>query len=117
MERNAFLTRNDENKLYDWVYYHYPQRWLKVNLGEYMNLVKEENWSDYLKYLDDNQSISQSVREIPRDKGGIYVFFVQGPTLPFLERHIAYIGRAKITKAQSVLWNTYQKFRKITLDL
>lgn len=100
--RDTFLSRHDENKKYDWVYYHYPQRWNKVIPGSLENLVKEENWSRYIKYLDESHSISQSIKDIPCDSGGIYVFFVQGTTLPFLERHIAYIGRAKITDHQNL---------------
>ena len=101
--RDTFLSRHDENKKYDWVYYHYPQRWSDVKLGNNTaEFLKEDNWSGYIKYLDEGHSISQSVKNIPCDKGGIYVFFVQGTTIPFLERHIAYIGRAKMTDHQNL---------------
>ena len=33
---------------------------------------------------------------------GIYMFFIQGPTLPFIERYIAYIGRAQFTDSQNI---------------
>lgn len=102
LSRDTFLSRYDENKKYDWVYYHYPERWSEVSLGNMASSKNESHWSDFIKYLDDDHSISQSIRNIPNDSGGIYVFFVQGPTIPFLERHVAYIGRAKKTRTQNL---------------
>lgn len=37
-----------------------------------------------------------------KNYGGIYVFFIQGISLPFCERYLAYIGRAQCTESESL---------------
>lgn len=66
-------------------------------------MLEETRWSKLIKYLDkDNNDISPEINSIPNNKGGVYIFFIVGPTLPFIERYIAYIGRAQFTSYQNI---------------
>ena len=49
-----------------------------------------------------NDGISDAIKDIPSDTGGIYLFFIKGITLPFFERHIVYIGRCHFSASQNI---------------
>ena len=101
MTRDAFITDNDYTKTYECIYYHDPKRW-----SETPTLMKQilnnQSWSDYIKYLDGNGHISDKINQLPNDEGGIYMFFIQGQTLPSSEMYLAYIGRARCTTNQNI---------------
>ncbi len=101
MTTPAFIEKNDKTKLFDVTYYHDPNRWAEY-FASTSAFNNEKNWSGYIKYLDDNGNISPEINNITKNHGGIYIFFIQGDTLPFCEKYIAYIGRAQLTKGQSV---------------
>ena len=101
MNIDAFIEKNDEIKKYDCRYYLHPELWFK-NAHITSKLHTQENWSDYIKYLNDNNEGSDEVKNLPKDYGGIYVFFIQGSSLPFCERYLAYIGRAQCTESESL---------------
>lgn len=101
MNIDAFIEKNDEIKKYDCRYYLHPELWFK-NAHITSKLHTQENWSDYIKYLNDNNEVSDEVKNLPKDYGGIYVFFIQGSSLPFCERYLAYIGRAQCTESESL---------------
>lgn len=101
MDIRAFVDRNDETKKYDCLYYLHPDLWLK-NAHITSNLHTRDNWSDYIKYLNEKNEVSDDIKKLPKDYGGIYVFFIQGISLPFCERYLAYIGRAQCTKYESL---------------
>ena len=56
---------------------------------------------------------------MPNDAGGLYLFFIQGQTLPSSEMYLAYVGRALYTDSENIqkrvrryLWeSTYIKGR------
>lgn len=103
INRNAFVSRFEENKLYDCTYYHNPNRWNEIPSTVFSSMLEEGHWSKLIKYLDkDNNDISPEINSIPDNKGGVYIFFIVGPTLPFIERYIAYIGRAQSTPHQNI---------------
>lgn len=101
MKIPAYIQKYDHTKLFDVTYYLDPERWSACHEAT-AQFVNEDGWSDYIKYLDENGNISMAVRNITREHGGIYVFFIQGGTLPFCEKYLAYIGRAQSTENQSV---------------
>lgn len=101
MNIDAFIEKNDEIKKYDCRYYLHPNLWLE-NVHITSNLHSQDDWSDYIKYLDDKNKVSAEIKNLPKDYGGIYVFFIQGKSLPFCERYLAYIGRAQCTKSESL---------------
>ena len=39
---------------------------------------------------------------MPKDCGGIYVFFVLGKNLPFCEHYLAYVGRVRFTDHENL---------------
>ena len=83
-------------------YYHKPRRWLDNNHGV-LELISEENWSPEIKYLDDaNENISNEIKTLPNNTGGIYVFYLKGISIPFLENYILYIGRSRYTSRQNI---------------
>jgi hypothetical protein len=101
MKLDAFITDNEDNKLYDVVYYHNPARWQDNALSVDSSLLNEENWSGLIKYMNGNE-LSEEIKSLPNDKGGIYMFVIQGQTLPFVEYYLAYIGRAQFTDNQNI---------------
>jgi hypothetical protein len=103
MKISAFIDNNDENKLYEVKYFHYPQRW-NDNLIDSTNPIWNSlNWSSEIKYIDDTTGeVSDEIKNLPTDKGGVYVFLIKGICLPFLENYIAYIGRSKYTDNQNI---------------
>lgn len=96
MDISAFVLKHDETKIYDCLYYLHPKLWME-NIHITSSLHNKENWSGYIKYLNDDNQISDEIKNLPKDYGGIYVFFIQGVSLPFCERYLAYIGRAQCT--------------------
>jgi hypothetical protein len=101
MDISAFIQRHDETKKYDCLYYLHPELWME-NIHITSILHNKENWSDYIKYLNDRNLVSDEIKNLPKDFGGIYIFFIQGISLPFCERYLAYIGRAQCTKSESL---------------
>jgi hypothetical protein len=101
MRVDAFITSNEDNKLYDVVYYHNPTRWKDNALSVDSPLLKEENWSGLIKYME-GEELSEEIKLLPNNKGGIYMFVIQGQTLPFSEYYLAYIGRVKYTDNQNL---------------
>ena len=99
----AFLADNEINLLYEITYYHNPNRWLD-NIVENDNSIRfSQNWSDEIKYLNDtNDSVSDSINSLPNDTGGVYLFYIKGVNLCFIENYIVYIGRCKITPNQNI---------------
>ncbi len=63
----------------------------------------ESNWTDEIKYLNSaNDNISDEIMKIPKNTGGIYMFYIKGICLPFSERYIVYIGRCQYTDDQNI---------------
>lgn len=89
-----------------------------IDLGEqinnykmYFNLVPKL-WDDFrcdcidlnavtwhkCKFLNsDGSELSNEMKNLPNNKGGIYLFFVKPPVIPGLSKYLMYIGRAKLT--------------------
>ncbi len=101
MNISAFVEKNDEIKKYDCRYYLHPNLWLE-NAHSTSKLHSQDSWSGYIKYLNDKNEVSDEVKNLPKNYGGIYVFFIQGISLPFCERYLAYIGRAQCTESESL---------------
>ena len=99
----AFVADDDENLKHEVLYYHNPSRW-KDNILPTDDPIKDEKkWSVEFKYLNaDNSDISNDIKSLPTDTGGLYIFFLKGINLPFFENHILYIGRCKYTRAQNI---------------
>lgn len=101
MRNRAFI--DDENKLFDITYYHTPSRWIKYAVDESNPIADESNWSKEIKYLNEtNDDISDDIKNIPNDTGGIYMFFLKGISLSFIEKYIVYIGRCQYTDSQNI---------------
>ena len=52
--------------------------------------------------LNDDNEICNEVKNLPNNCGGIYLFFIQGASLPFCERYLVYVGRAQYTQTESL---------------
>jgi hypothetical protein len=102
MNYRAFIEE-DEAALFEVPYYHKPQRWLDNAVNANNPIMDIQNWSQEIKYIDaQNDGISQDIKNIPNNTGGIYIFFIKGITLPFIENYILYIGRCKFTQNQNI---------------
>jgi hypothetical protein len=100
MKVEAFIL-SDKIKVHDVVNYHYPVLWQKFNFTDFD--VKNANWSPELKYLTpDLNDITDDIKHLPNDAGGIYIFFIKGEIIPQFETHLAYVGRAQLTKSHNL---------------
>lgn len=81
----AFVADDDENLKHEVLYYHNPSRW-KDNILPIDDPIRDENkWSVEFKYLNtDNSDISNDIKALPTNTGGLYIFFLKGVNLPFL---------------------------------
>lgn len=101
MNIDAFLTNNDITQSFHCKYYHDPSRWNEASV-EIKKAISALPWSDYIKYMDDEGKISININNLPTDAGGLYLFFIQGQTLPTSERYLAYVGRALYTRTENI---------------
>lgn len=99
----AFVAKDARNYQYELIYYHNPSRW-QDNIIEAENPIRDvNNWSDEIKYLNEsNDGLSEDIRNLPNNTGGIYVFYVKGLNLSFIENYILYIGRCQYTEGQHI---------------
>lgn len=78
-----------------------PVRW-KDNFVGLNNPIRDDtHWSQEIKYLRDGE-ISDEIKSMPKDRGGIYMFYLKGLNLPFAEYYILYIGRALLTPNENI---------------
>ena len=113
----AFLAEDSENYKYDLTYYHNPNRW-RDNIIALDNPIRNvENWSAEIKYLNEsNDDLSDDIKNLPNDTGGIYVFYVKGLNLSFMENYILYVGRCQFTNTQHIRKRA-REYYKDTRDL
>lgn len=97
MRKDAFLIENEEDKKFDITYYHNPKHWVDNKVDNDNPITQESNWSEEIKYYDGDK-VSQQIDRLPKDTGGIYMFYLKGINLPFIEKYIVYIGRCHYTK-------------------
>ena len=97
MRKDAFLIENEEDKKFDITYYHNPKHWVDNKVDNDNPITQESNWSEEIKY-NDGDKVSQQIDRLPKDTGGIYMFYLKGINLPFIEKYIVYIGRCHYTK-------------------
>ena len=114
----AFIRDDDVNEQYVLTYYHNPNRW-NDNLLEQDNPIKNmANWSREIKYLNaQNDDISDDIKSLPKDHGGIYMFYIKGINLPFVENYILYIGRCQYTPAQNINKRAKEYFRDERIEI
>lgn len=57
-----------------------------------------------VKYFDDGntEGLSAEISNIPDDTGGIYIYVIENPIVPFSGHHIMYVGRAMFTQNQNL---------------
>lgn len=115
MDIDAFVTNNDQTRVYECKYYHDPSLWKEASLVV-KTAIQSLTWSDYIKYLDSEGKLSKELDNLPNNSGGLYLFFIQGTTVPASEKYLAYIGRAKYTDSENIqkrvkryLWESNQK--------
>ena len=83
----AFVADDDENLKHEVLYYHNPSRWKDNILPADDSIRDEKQWSVEIKYLNnDNSDISDDIKSLPTDTGGVYVFFLKGINLPSSSR-------------------------------
>ena len=97
MRKNAFLNSHDEDKLYDIIYYHNPQHWIDNKIDDTNPISDENNWSKEIKYYNGDK-LSDEIKNLPTNTGGIYMFYLKGINIPFIEKYIVYIGRCLFNK-------------------
>lgn len=113
----AFIA-DDSEAIYRLEYYHNPQRW-NDNVLDHDNPIRNiDLWSSEIKYINDaGDGVSAEISNLPNDVGGIYMFYVKGINLPFIENHILYIGRCKITDHQNIRKRAKEYYRDTARQL
>lgn len=118
MNIDAFIEADDRTPAFHCKYYHDPERWNEAS-PKIKSEINALPWSDYIKYLSEDGTLSTGLNALPNDAGGLYLFFIQGQTLPSSEMYLAYVGRALYTDSENIqkrvrryLWeSTYIKGR------
>lgn len=96
------FTTNDDDLVCRIEYYPTPQRW-RDNIDSTNPITDEKNWSAEIKYMNPtNDDVSDEIKKIPNNTGGVYMFYIKGISLPFVEKYIVYIGRALYTDDQNI---------------
>lgn len=84
MDVDAFVDNDDELVKYRWKLCLSPQCWCD-NYEVTLRFHDEDNWSGYIKYLNENNNeLSEEIKNLPKDCGGIYVFSFKGKTCHFV---------------------------------
>ena len=97
----AFI--DDEDTFFRIEYYLSPNRWIENSFSSDNPIADVCNWSKEIKYMNNsNEKISEEINNLPTNTGGVYMFFVKGTTLPFIENYIVYIGRCRFTATQNI---------------
>lgn len=79
----AFLAEDSNNYQYELTYYHNPNRWRNNIINTENPIRNVDNWSDEIKYLNEsNDDLSDDIKNLPNDTGGIYVFYIKGHYCP-----------------------------------
>lgn len=78
-----------------------PKRWADNFVGLSNPIRDVANWSPEIKYFKDGK-LSDEIRNIPKDRGGIYMFYLKGTNIPFAEYYILYIGRALLSSKENI---------------
>ena len=99
MRKGAFLNLYDEDKLYDIIYYHNPSHWIDNKIDDLNPISDEAKWSEEIKYYEGGV-ISESIKNLPTNTGGIYMFYLKGINLPFIEKYVVYIGRCHYSEGR-----------------
>ena len=77
------------------------RRWQSNYVGKNNPICSEQNWSEEIKYFE-NGKLSDKIKTLPTNTGGIYMFYLKGINLPFVEHYILYIGRAQCTEDENI---------------
>ncbi len=91
-------------------YYLHKPLWEKF---DYPNLnLNFNNWQS-IKYLNENgDDFSDEIKNVPNDKGGLYLFYIKCEILSGITEYPFYIGRAKSTKHQNLRKRVKEYFQK-----
>lgn len=108
----AFIDSDMENGKYLISYYHYPNRWNENLLPIGDDISDQLNWSSEIKFLNmTNDDLSDDIKGISTDHGGIYIFYLKGINLPFAENYILYIGRCLYSDNQNLKKRAREYFK------
>lgn len=69
---------------------------------EYRIITEKGDWHEVKFLNDDASALNDSIKEIPNNCGGIYIFILKGNIVPQSHMYIMYIGRAQNTKSQNL---------------
>lgn len=66
-----------------------------------IKLLVDSEWRT-VKFLDEKGDLHEELKEIPADKGGIYIFILNPNIVPGAHTYIMYIGRAQYTSNKNL---------------
>lgn len=99
MNYEAFVL-SDKIKTHEIRFYLYPDFWKNFDIDKY-ELINP-SWKE-VKFLNENgDDVSDDVKSLPENKGGIYMFIIKCPNIPGVTEYLAYIGRAQLSNQHSL---------------
>lgn len=95
MKYEAFVL-SDKIKVHEVKFYLYPELWEQFQHGTFD--ITNGNWKE-VKFLNDTgDDVSDDVKALPGDHGGIYIFIIKNPIIAKITEYLGYIGRAQLTE-------------------
>lgn len=72
---------------------------------DYLSENHEVDWSKLVKipfFANNSSVLSDEVKKIPNNCGGIYIYSLENPIIPAHGNYIMYVGRARLTKYENL---------------
>lgn len=77
-----------------------PDLWDNFNFPHFK--LTPQIWKEAKFLHDKNGELSEEVKSLPTDKGGIYMFYIKSPVLGPFSEYLVYIGRARYTDGHNL---------------
>jgi excinuclease UvrABC nuclease subunit len=113
MQRDAFEL-GEKIRTHTFDFSLMPELWNDFSIEE--KIMKGLNWVE-VKFLNGSgDDFSDEVKNLPNDKGGIYIFMIKSSVLPGTSEYLAYIGRAQLTENHSFRVRCKKYYREYLKD-
>ncbi|HET8858648.1 hypothetical protein [Marivirga sp.] len=92
----------------------YPPLWNEFDIP--IEIMNQLNWKEH-KFLNAlGNDFSSEVKNLPNNKGGIYLFIIKSNVLPEISEYLAYIGRVQLTDSHNFRVRCKKYFREYLND-
>lgn len=99
------------HKILKWNFELDPDKWKYID-PDTRFILNSKNWRTIKYFKDDGLTLNEQIHELPKDSGGIYVFYLKPDIVPEIHRYIMYVGRAQRKEKYSL----YKRCRTYARD-